>query len=149
MTDPLTHIGDSLQFIPRVLPASGGADLPADFHPLRLAMPALSRVLDLTRPDMIAGRHSQADVHLAHPEVSRRHCRFLFQDGAWVVEDRDSLNGVFVNDEKVTRRILRPNDLVRIGPFILVVQAAAENEAEGPAVLNMTDAIPSERRKAS
>jgi pSer/pThr/pTyr-binding forkhead associated (FHA) protein len=67
----------------------------------------------------------------------------------WIIEDNDSLNGVFVNDEKVTQRILRPNDTVRIGPFMLIVQTEAGNNAEGPAILSMTDSVSPERRKAS
>jgi pSer/pThr/pTyr-binding forkhead associated (FHA) protein len=150
MTDPKTHVADPLQFVPRVLPVSDFGELPAGFYPLRLVLPALGRVLELTRPEMIAGRHSEADIHLAHPEVSRRHCRFVFHDGAWEIEDLDSLNGVFVNDENVTRRILRPGDIVRIGAFTLVVQLASENDADGAAVLRrIANAIPAERRKAS
>ena len=47
--------------------------------------------------DMLIGRHSQADIRLPLPDVSRRHCRFFFGEGVWQVLDLNSLNGVFLN----------------------------------------------------
>ena len=129
----------------RVLPASDHGELPPGFQPLRLKWLETGVVLELTRPEMCAGRHSNCDIHMAHPEISRRHCRFVFCDDSWFVEDRSSLNGVFVNDEVVTRRELRPADCIRIGGFTLIVQPADET-----AVLrSIANAIPAERRKAS
>ena len=61
--------------------------LPADFIPLRLVLKTSGAAVDLTRPDMVLGRHSQADVRLPLPDVSRRHCRFYFLEGAWHVQD--------------------------------------------------------------
>ena len=139
-----------LPFVPRVLPASDAGEMPVGFEPLRLALPDYGRVLDLSRPELVAGRHSRCDIHLSHPEVSRRHCRFVFLDGAWAVEDRNSLNGIYVNDEKVMRHQLRHGDIIRIGGFTLVVQPSAATEADGAAVLrSIADALPAERRRAS
>src|SRR5229473_2849513 len=70
---------------------------PSAFIPLKLILQPNGPVLELTRPDTLMGRHSEADVRLPLPDVSRRHCRFLFADGAWQIFDLDSLNGVFVN----------------------------------------------------
>jgi hypothetical protein len=150
MIDATAPVLDSSPFVPRILPASDVAELPTGFEPLRLAIPDTGRVLNLMRPDMVAGRHSQCEIYLADPEVSRRHCRFVFHGGTWAVEDLHSLNGIHVNDEKVTSRSLKPGDIVRIGGFTLVVQAQGGNSAEGTAVLrSIADAIPAERRKAS
>jgi pSer/pThr/pTyr-binding forkhead associated (FHA) protein len=142
--------GEHLPFVPRVLPGSDAGEFPPGFETLRLAMPESGRVLDLNRPEMVAGRHSQADIYLPHPEVSRRHCRFLFHDGVWTVEDRNSLNGLYVNHEKVTHHLLRLGDAIQIGVFTLVVQESAARDADATAVLrSIADAFPAERRKAS
>src|SRR5262245_29935032 len=83
--------------------------------PLRLILLPSGMTIDLTQKEVIVGRHSDADVRLPLPDVSRRHCRFVWTAGAWQVIDTNSLNGVFVNEERVTQRQLQDGDLVRLG----------------------------------
>jgi adenylate cyclase len=71
---------------------------------------------------MLIGRHSQADLRLALPEVSRRHCRFLFGQGQWQVLDLNSLNGVLVNGQPIRQTTVRAGDLIRIGGFTFAVE---------------------------
>ena len=94
-----------------------GRESPPAFIPLKLVLQPSGPVLELTRPDTLVGRHSEADVRLPLPDVSRRHCRFVFTDSAWQVFDLDSLNGVFVNGERVAHATLHDRDLVAIGGF--------------------------------
>ena len=95
--------------------------VPADFIPLRLILQPSGAAIELTQPDMLIGRHSQADVRLPLPDVSRRHCRFLFGQGGWQVIDLNSLNGVFLNGEPIRQASLRSGDLIRIGGFTFAV----------------------------
>jgi pSer/pThr/pTyr-binding forkhead associated (FHA) protein len=95
--------------------------LPADFVPLRLVLQPGCASVTLTRPDMLIGRHSQADIRLPLPDVSRRHCRFFFGEGVWQVLDLNSLNGVFLNGEPVRQATLHQGDLLRIGGFTFAV----------------------------
>lgn len=97
-------------------------ETPADLVPLRLRMSPGGMVLDLGYPDIVIGRHSEADVRLPLPDVSRRHCRLLFAAGRWHIRDLKSLNGVFVNDELVDETELHDGDNVRIGGFNFVVE---------------------------
>lgn len=90
---------------------------PTGFVPMRLTLLPAGPSIDLTKPEMLVGRHSSADVRLALPDVSRRHCRFCFQHGSWKVIDLDSLNGVFVNDERMHEAVLYEGDQVRLGSF--------------------------------
>ena len=71
------------------------------FVPLRLSIPADGLSVELNKPDVVLGRHSAADVRVGLPDVSRRHCRFVFADNRWQVFDLNSLNGLFVNGERV------------------------------------------------
>lgn len=109
--------------------------VPEDFVPLRLILQPSGASVELTQPDVLIGRHSQADVRLPLPDVSRRHCRFLFAQGVWQVIDLNSLNGVFLNGEPIRQASLRQGDLIRIGGFIFAVDMngaepeAAESEA--------------------
>jgi len=122
------------------------------FFPLRLVLQSSGQVVELTRPDMIMGRHSEADVRIPLPDVSRRHCRFHFQEGRWHVSDLNSLNGLFVNDERVQQALLAHQDHIRVGGFIFqvdlrggegTVQVAGERQIPSAEVLkNISFALP-------
>lgn len=131
--------------------------LPADFVPLRLILQPSGASVELTQPDMLLGRHSQADVRLPLPDVSRRHCRFLFSQGVWQVIDLNSLNGVFVNGEPVRQATVHEGDLIRIGGFTFAVEVneagteAAEAEASAGLIRGLFKPLPdaTPRRRAS
>jgi pSer/pThr/pTyr-binding forkhead associated (FHA) protein len=101
--------------------APSTTELPSGFVPLRLVLLPSGVTLELDRPDMTLGRHSEADLRLPLPDVSRRHCRFLWAAGVWSVMDLGSMNGVFVNGLPVQRSDLVQDDQVRIGGFTFAV----------------------------
>jgi hypothetical protein len=70
---------------------------------------------------LVIGRARTCDVALADQTVSRRHARLLFRDGAWIVNDLASKNGVTVNGTKVGRCQLRPGDRLGLGLQLLEV----------------------------
>jgi pSer/pThr/pTyr-binding forkhead associated (FHA) protein len=101
-------------------PAPGSprqGEAPPDFVPLRLVLQGGEMTISLSRPDMMFGRHSESDVRLPLPDVSRRHCRFVFTESRWQVFDLNSLNGLHINGERVQQATLADKDLVRIGSF--------------------------------
>lgn len=100
------------------------ADGAAEFVPLRLVLQPAGAVIDVTRPDMLVGRHTESDIRLPLPDVSRRHCLLQFLDGGWQVIDLNSLNGVQVNGEQVLQAPLEAGDLLRIGGFTFSVELA-------------------------
>jgi predicted component of type VI protein secretion system len=106
--------------------APGERDVPADFIPLRLVVKPGGMAMELNRPDMLVGRHSEADVRLALPDVSRRHCRLVFSNGGWQVVDLNSLNGVFVNGERIIQAELHDHDIIGIGVFRFEVDMGSE-----------------------
>jgi pSer/pThr/pTyr-binding forkhead associated (FHA) protein len=93
--------------------------------PLRLVLEPSGASVRLTTADTLVGRHSTADLRLPLPDVSRRHCRFLWKDGRWQVIDLHSLNGVYVNGELVREATLQAGDRVRLGGFTFRVDLAA------------------------
>jgi predicted component of type VI protein secretion system len=97
------------------------AEMPPGFVPLRLMLLPSGVTLELDLPDMVLGRHTEADLRLPMPDVSRRHCRFVWSTGIWTVIDLNSLNGIEVNGRAVQRSELVQNDLVRIGGFSFTV----------------------------
>jgi hypothetical protein len=65
------------------------------------------------------GRSLAADIRFDHPTVSRRHAMIHRADGIARVLDDRSLNGVFVNGERVDMRTLADGDELTIGRFRL------------------------------
>ena len=66
------------------------------------------------------GRHPESDIFLDDITVSRRHVEFRRQDGNFHVHDVGSLNGTYVNRERVEAATLSSGDEVQIGKFRLV-----------------------------
>ncbi len=81
----------------------------------------------LDAPVTRVGRHPESDIFLDDVTVSRRHAEFA-HDGAGrhTVRDVGSLNGTYVNRERIEEAVLNSGDEVQIGKFKLVYLAAAE-----------------------
>ena len=77
------------------------------------------RIVALDREWTRIGRSLAADVRFDDPTVSRRHALIVRQaDGVRVLDDR-SLNGVFVNGERVEWRVLADGDEIVVGRYRL------------------------------
>jgi hypothetical protein len=78
------------------------------------------KAVALTREWTRIGRSLAADVRFDDPTVSRRHALVVRQaDGVRVLDDR-SLNGVFVNGERIEWRALKDGDEIVVGRYLLV-----------------------------
>ncbi len=64
---------------------------------------------------MVIGRETAADVSIADASVSRRHSQIEREGSQLFIADLDSLNGTFINDVPVKRRVLEHGDRIRIG----------------------------------
>ncbi|WP_405610202.1 FHA domain-containing protein [Streptomyces sp. NBC_00076] len=72
-----------------------------------------------------AGRHPQSDIFLDDVTVSRRHVEFRRgPDGSFTVADVGSLNGTYVNRERIDQVALNNGDEVQIGKYRLVFYAS-------------------------
>jgi pSer/pThr/pTyr-binding forkhead associated (FHA) protein len=67
-----------------------------------------------------AGRHPESDIFLDDVTVSRRHAEFYRQGGSFTVRDVGSLNGTYVNRERIEVAGLNGGDEVQVGKFRLV-----------------------------
>ncbi|RAY11108.1 hypothetical protein DPM19_31865 [Actinomadura craniellae] len=67
-----------------------------------------------------AGRHPESDIFLDDVTVSRRHAEFYRHGGTFSVRDVGSLNGTYVNRERIDQAGLSGGDEVQIGKFRLV-----------------------------
>jgi len=66
--------------------------------------------------DIVLGRGERAEIRLQDPFASSRHARVYEQGNIVVIEDLQSTNGTYLNEELLqTPRPLHPGDRVRIG----------------------------------
>ncbi|TCO51611.1 zinc ribbon protein [Kribbella antiqua] len=74
-----------------------------------------------------AGRHPDSDIFLDDVTVSRRHAEFRREYGGGVkVRDVGSLNGTYVNRDRIDEVVLRNGDEVQIGKYRLVYYASGQ-----------------------
>lgn len=77
--------------------------------------PDRDEVHELQRPRVNVGRGDDAELRLTGATVSRFHAIVTLEDGQTVVEDASSTNGVFVNNLRVRRAVLKDGDTVAFG----------------------------------
>lgn len=66
------------------------------------------------------GRSTEADLVLTHPEISRRHCRILSQEGVFLIEDLGSQRGTVVNGSPIAGQTqLTAGDQIALGPVVI------------------------------
>ncbi len=70
------------------------------------------------------GRHPESDIFLDDITVSRRHVEFRREDQEFRVRDVGSLNGTYLNGDRVDDAELQNGDEVRIGKFRLIFFAS-------------------------
>jgi hypothetical protein len=67
-----------------------------------------------------AGRHPESDIFLDDVTVSRRHAEIVREVDGYRVRDAGSLNGTYLNRERVESALLADGDELQIGTFKLV-----------------------------
>jgi pSer/pThr/pTyr-binding forkhead associated (FHA) protein len=61
------------------------------------------------------GRVEDNTFQLAEPSVSSHHCEVLLRGSEVVVRDLNSTNGTYINGEKVTEKVIKPGQILRLG----------------------------------
>ncbi|MGA2836166.1 MAG: FHA domain-containing protein [Acidimicrobiales bacterium] len=74
----------------------------------------------LENGETTVGRHPDSDVFLDDVTVSRKHAVFVTEDQVTTVRDCGSLNGTYVNRERIEEATLASGDEVQVGKFKLV-----------------------------
>jgi hypothetical protein len=82
------------------------------------------------KPVITAGRHPESDIFLDDITVSRRHVEITSGDAGVIVRDVGSLNGTYVNRERIDEAPLRHGDELQIGKFKLVYVTGADRAGE-------------------
>lgn len=85
----------------------------------------------LDRDRTTAGRRSDSDIFLDDVTVSRRHAEFLRRGQGFSVRDVGSLNGTYVNRDRIEETWLRAGDEVQIGKYRMVFHPSPRNGGAG------------------
>ncbi len=112
----------------RAKPPSEPAPAPGGPHmPHYLVTQVLGEPVALARNQTIRiGRGEDNEVIFPLSQVSRHHAEVRFDQnaGAYVLIDKNSINGTFVNGKAIKRRRLADGDRIGIGPFMVVYRAS-------------------------
>ena len=73
----------------------------------------------LDTDESIAGRHPNADIFLDDVTVSRRHAKFARTEKGFTLSDIGSLNGTYINGDRIDSIALNNGVQVQIGKFRL------------------------------
>ncbi len=76
-----------------------------------------NRVEELSRnSEFTIGKAPDNNLVVAELGVSRKHAKIRPEKGGYVVYDLVSTRGTHVNGQKITKRVLRDGDEIRVGP---------------------------------
>ena len=70
------------------------------------------------------GRLEDNTFQIAEQSVSSHHCEVLLKGSDVIVRDLDSTNGTYINGEKISEKVLKPGQILRLGN----VEARLEGE---------------------
>jgi serine phosphatase RsbU (regulator of sigma subunit) len=94
------------------------------------------RVVAVDKAIFLIGRRTAADLQLVNADVSREHAE-IAQDGTrYLLRDRGSRYGTFVNGEQITERALEHGDRIRLGrtdaiELVFMTEASSSTHISG------------------
>jgi diguanylate cyclase (GGDEF)-like protein len=89
----------------------------------------IGRKLDLDRAELLIGRDPRCDLTINSDLVSRNHARMVTGRDTTELVDLGSTNGSYVNDEKITQRVLVDGDRIAIGKWVMKYLGPGSAEA--------------------
>jgi two-component system cell cycle response regulator len=90
----------------------------------------IGQMFELADQCLVIGREPTCEIELIDDSVSRRHASIDCISGGYFLEDLQSRNGTYVNDERIVRQRLQPGDRLRFGNQILKFLSTDRIETE-------------------
>lgn len=79
---------------------------------------------ELKKDEVLMGRDPSCQISLSYPGVSKVHCRILYEDNRYVIEDCNSKNGSLINGFPITKKVvLKDKDVIQILGYQLFFSA--------------------------
>ena len=87
-----------------------------------------------TQPEIILGRDTHCDLSVMDEAMSAHHARVIYHHGQWWLEDLNSTNGTFLNQEQLaTPAVIITGDEFKCGNTIFSIRIDADDK-HSPAV---------------
>lgn len=83
--------------------------------------PIRGQAFTISRRSFSIGRSADNDLQVPGLLVSRHHAVVISEDNGFVLYDRDSTNGTYVNGQRVANHQLQPGDEIQIGPLVFAL----------------------------
>jgi pSer/pThr/pTyr-binding forkhead associated (FHA) protein len=74
----------------------------------------------LNKPVLTIGRLTSNDVQIPNQRVSRLHAKIRQENGTWIIEDADSVNGLIYQGLRVDQHVLVDGDRIYIAPTAML-----------------------------
>ncbi|MEO1652332.1 MAG: FHA domain-containing protein [Bacteroidota bacterium] len=92
-----------------IISGGGGAPL------LKISAGSFNENFRLNKPTITIGRGTNNDIIIPEQTVSSKHATITIENGSFFINDLDSTNGTFVNGSRVSAKILKSGDLIKLG----------------------------------
>ena len=90
--------------------------------PIYLTLPESGLAYSFSQPEFYIGREPQADLQIPDETLSALHTRFFFKSNHWMVEDLQSTNGTYLNEERLsTPSVLVEGDEINCGKVQVLI----------------------------
>lgn len=103
---------------------------------------AVLKEVNVGAQPLTIGRAPDNDIQVDNLAVSSHHAKIVNEAGKLVVEDLNSMNGTFVNNQRVKRVTLKPGDVVLVGKHTIEVRGEAEAPPVGAPVAPAKPVMP-------
>lgn len=85
-------------------------------------------VFEFENGPITIGRSQQNSLSLADPNLSRAHCEIVREEGGWVLRDRGSRQGTYLNERRIEAAPVAAGDRIAIGDVRLEIEAMDPGE---------------------
>ena len=90
------------------------SDMPETQLPENVYLAIDKQLFPLNKTTTRIGRHVENDLIISDPLVSRWHAEVRFEEGAFVIYDMKTKSGTEVNNERVSRCVLKSGDTIKL-----------------------------------
>ncbi len=103
-----------------------------------------TQVYRLNRKTISIGRHTDNDITISDPHVSRYHAQLRVAQGYFILFDLNSTGGTSVNGERITQKVLKGGDVISLAGVPLIfgqgtVKDSSVSVAEALSSDNLSD----------
>ena len=88
-----------------------------------------NRIFELKEGVNILGRGESTNLRIDDTSASAAHCEIKVLGDSIIVTDLGSTNGTFINGNRITKRVLRRGDILKIGSLEMVLDTSSEEQA--------------------